>query len=161
MNRAVLGAVDEMLRKIIRGLPRIETMTQENTEADPDAAQQAAVIPAQDSITDRLAVEDSSWSNGAFTHCLLEGLSEKADGFEGAGPRDGAVTLGELRTYLNSMMPEVTLKALGSAIHPPRHDQHRRSEHLGAEPERQLGHKRSVHEEHEEIRRKKHLSASS
>ena len=36
----------------------------------------------------RQAIEHTSWSNGAFTHCLLEALSGKADGYLSAGPRD-------------------------------------------------------------------------
>ena len=68
--------------------------------------------------TDRKAVEDSSWRNGAFTHCLLEGLEGKADGFQSIGPKDSTVTLGELRAYLTSIMPDETQKVLGVAKHP-------------------------------------------
>lgn len=68
--------------------------------------------------TDRTAIEHSSWSNGAFTHCLLEGLKGEADGFQSSGPKDGVVTLGELRTYLETQMPEETQKVLGVAKHP-------------------------------------------
>jgi len=68
--------------------------------------------------TDRHAVENSSWSNGAFTHCLIEGILGKADGFESTGPKDGIVTMGELRAYLNTAMPEETQKVLGVAKRP-------------------------------------------
>jgi len=68
--------------------------------------------------TDRLAVEHSSWSHGAFTHCLLEALGGAADGFESSGARDGVVTMGELRAYLTSAMPEETQKVLGAAKRP-------------------------------------------
>ena len=67
---------------------------------------------------DRKAVEHSSWRNGAFTHCLLEGLGGKADGFQSVGPKDGTVTLGELREYLRTAMPDETQKVLGVAKHP-------------------------------------------
>lgn len=32
--------------------------------------------------TDRQAIEDTSWSNGAFTHSLVNGLNGAADGFQ-------------------------------------------------------------------------------
>ena len=70
------------------------------------------------SETDRNAIEHTSWSNGAFTHCLINGLSGKADGYESIGPKDGKVSMGELRAYLNSQMPEETLRVLGTAKHP-------------------------------------------
>jgi len=68
--------------------------------------------------TDRLAVENSSWSNGAFTHCLIEGLLGKADGFESTGSDDGIITMGELQAYLNTAMPDETQKVLGVAKRP-------------------------------------------
>ena len=68
--------------------------------------------------TDRKAIEDTSWANGAFTHCLMKGLSGAADGFEGSGNRDAVVTMGELRTYLYSTMPDETQAILGVAKRP-------------------------------------------
>jgi len=68
--------------------------------------------------TDRRAVENSSWSNGAFTHCLIEGIRGKADGYESMGPRDGRITMSELRAYLDTAMPEETQKVLGVAKRP-------------------------------------------
>jgi len=65
--------------------------------------------------TDRQAIEHSSWTNGAFTHCLLKGFAGEADGFESAGPKDGIVTMGELRSYLHTTMPDITQKVLGVA----------------------------------------------
>ena len=67
---------------------------------------------------DRKAIENSAWRNGAFTYCLLRGLAGAADGFQSSGAKDGAVTLGELRAYLTSAMPEETQKVLGVAKHP-------------------------------------------
>ena len=67
---------------------------------------------------DRKAIEHSSWSHGAFTHCLLEALSGKADGYESVGLLDGIVTMGELRSYMNSVMPEKTQQILGVAKRP-------------------------------------------
>jgi len=68
--------------------------------------------------TDRLAIENSSWSNGAFTHCLLQGINGKADGYESVGLKDGIVTMGELRAYLYTAMPDETQKVLGVAKRP-------------------------------------------
>ena len=68
--------------------------------------------------TDRQAIESTAWSNGAFTHCLLEGLSGQADGYHSAGRQDGVVTLGELRAWMESAMPEETQKVLGVAKRP-------------------------------------------
>lgn len=68
--------------------------------------------------TDRQAIEHTSWSNGAFTHCLLRGMAGEADGYESVAPKDGVVTLGELREFLRTQMPEQTQKVLGVAKHP-------------------------------------------
>ena len=68
--------------------------------------------------TDRQAIEDTSWSNGAFTHSLINGLNGAADGFHSIGPKDGVVTMGELRSYMNTAMPEETQKVLGVAKRP-------------------------------------------
>jgi hypothetical protein len=68
--------------------------------------------------TDRQAIEHSSWANGAFTHCLLKGLRGEADGFESVGPADGVVSMGELRAYLEAVMPEETHRVLGAAKRP-------------------------------------------
>jgi len=68
--------------------------------------------------TDRQAIEHTSWTNGAFTHSLLKGLSGEADGFQSSGTVDGVVTLGELRSYMNTAMPNETQKVLGVAKRP-------------------------------------------
>lgn len=68
--------------------------------------------------TDRQAIENASWSNGAFTHSLVNGLNGAADGFQSIGPKDGVVTMGELRAYMNTAMPEETQKVLGVAKRP-------------------------------------------
>jgi len=60
---------------------------------------------------DRKAYENASWSNGALTHALLEGLREaKADGYKGRGAKDGVVTLGELESYVTDRMGEESLR---------------------------------------------------
>lgn len=67
---------------------------------------------------DRKAVEAANWPNGAFTHVLLGALRGQADGYQGAGAKDGVVTLGELRSYIQSEMPKLTQEKLGTALHP-------------------------------------------
>jgi uncharacterized caspase-like protein len=68
--------------------------------------------------TDRQAIEHSSWSNGAFTYSMLKALEGAADGFESVGPKDGVVTMAELRAYMESVMPDETQRVLGTAIRP-------------------------------------------
>lgn len=67
---------------------------------------------------DRKAIEHTSWTNGAFTHSLLKGLKGGADGFQSAGRKDNVVTMGELRTYMNTSMPAETQQVLGVAKRP-------------------------------------------
>ena len=68
--------------------------------------------------TDRKAIEHSSWANGAFTHCLLDAMAGKADGYRGAGAEDGVITVGEIKEYLNTAMPDETQRVLGIAVRP-------------------------------------------
>ena len=68
--------------------------------------------------SDRKAIEHTSWTNGAFTHSLIKGLKGGADGYHSAGRRDNIVTMGELRAYMNSVMPEETQRILGVAKRP-------------------------------------------
>ena len=68
--------------------------------------------------TDRQTIEATSWSNGAFTHFFVNGRNEAADGFQSIGLKDGIVTMGELRAYMNTVMPEETQKVLGVAKRP-------------------------------------------
>jgi len=68
--------------------------------------------------TDRQAIEHTSWTNGAFTHSLIKGLSGEADGFQSAGAKDGIVTMGELKDYMSISMPDETQKILGVAKRP-------------------------------------------
>ncbi len=68
--------------------------------------------------TDRQSIEHSSWANGAFTHSLIKGLNGEADGYQSMGPKDSVVTMGELRAYMNTAMPDETQKVLGVAKRP-------------------------------------------
>jgi hypothetical protein len=68
--------------------------------------------------TDRKAITYTSWKNGAFTYFLLGALSGKADGYMSSGADDGVVTMGELRTYMSSVMPDETQRVIGVAKRP-------------------------------------------
>lgn len=68
--------------------------------------------------TDRQAIEHSSWSNGAFTHTLLKGLAGPADGYQSVAPKDGFITMREIRAYMESVMPDETQRVLGTAKRP-------------------------------------------
>ena len=68
--------------------------------------------------TDRQAIEHTSWTNGAFTHSLIKGLNGEADGFQSAGAKDSIVTMGELKAYMNTAMPDETQRVLGVAKRP-------------------------------------------
>ena len=67
---------------------------------------------------DRKAIEHTSWTNGAFTHSLIKGLKGGADGYQSVGRKDNIVTMGELRAYKNSAMPEETQRVLEVAKRP-------------------------------------------
>ncbi len=68
--------------------------------------------------SDRQAIEHTSWTNGAFTHTLINGLNGAADGFQSAGVKDGVVNMGELKAYVTTVMPDETQKVIGVAKHP-------------------------------------------
>jgi hypothetical protein len=68
--------------------------------------------------SDRNAYEDKAWKHGALTQVLLEGMSGKADGYKSAGPKDGIVTLGELKAYVTDRMGEESLNVVGAKLLP-------------------------------------------
>lgn len=86
--------------------------------------------------TDRRAVENSSWSNGAFAHCLIEGILGKADGFQSIAPQDGIVTMGEFQPYLTTATPDETQRVLGVPKRPVIATTTGGSQHLGSIPHR-------------------------
>ena len=45
-------------------------------------------------------------------------LFQGADGFQSAGAKDNVVTMGELKAYMNTAMPDETQKVLGVAKRP-------------------------------------------
>lgn len=74
------------------------------------------VIAAGDA--DRRSLESGEWQNGMLTHVVLAALRGRADGYLNATPRDGTVTLGELKTYVATELPKVTTDLGQRACHP-------------------------------------------
>lgn len=64
--------------------------------------------------SEQFAVEFSELGHGLFTYVLLEALSGKADG----APKDGKVTIYELKSYLDDQVPEFSKKYKGQMQFP-------------------------------------------
>jgi len=64
--------------------------------------------------SEQTATEFESLGHGLFTFLLLEALSGTADG----APKDGKVTVYELRSYIDNLVPEYSIKYKGSPQYP-------------------------------------------
>lgn len=64
--------------------------------------------------SEQYATEFSELGHGLFTHVLLEALSGKADG----SPKDGKITIYELKGYLDDQVPELSKKYKGKMQFP-------------------------------------------
>lgn len=64
--------------------------------------------------SEQYATEFAELGHGLFTHVLLEALSGKADG----SPKDGKVTIYELKGYLDDQVPELSKKYKGKMQFP-------------------------------------------
>jgi WD40 repeat protein len=64
--------------------------------------------------SEQYATEVSALGHGLFTYTILEALEGGADG----SPRDGNVTVYELKAYLNDQVPELSRKYKGSSQWP-------------------------------------------
>ena len=64
--------------------------------------------------SDQYATEFESLGHGLFTYALLSALSGEADG----APKDGKVTIFELKSYLDDQVPELSLKYKGTPQYP-------------------------------------------
>jgi hypothetical protein len=64
--------------------------------------------------SEQTAAEFESLGHGLFTYLLLEALSGRADG----APNDGKVTVYELRSYIDNLVPEYSLKYKGKPQYP-------------------------------------------
>ncbi|MFC2104692.1 caspase family protein [Bacteroidota bacterium] len=64
--------------------------------------------------TDQFATEFAQLKHGLFTYCILQGLQGQADG----GSKDQKITVKELSSFLDDMVPELSEKHKGSAQYP-------------------------------------------
>ncbi|MEQ8238866.1 MAG: caspase family protein [Cyclobacteriaceae bacterium] len=64
--------------------------------------------------SEQFATEFTELGHGLFTHVLLEALSGKADG----APKDGKITIYELKSYLDDQVPEYSKKYKGAMQFP-------------------------------------------
>jgi uncharacterized caspase-like protein len=64
--------------------------------------------------SDQFATEFSSLGHGLFTYVLMKALQGEADG----APKDGKVTIYELKSYLDDQVPEMTRKLKGKPQYP-------------------------------------------
>ncbi len=64
--------------------------------------------------SEQFATEFASLGHGLFTHVLIQGLQGEADG----APKDGKVTIYELKSFVDDQVPEVTRKLKGNPQYP-------------------------------------------
>ncbi|MEQ8626742.1 caspase family protein [Ekhidna sp.] len=64
--------------------------------------------------SEQYATEFESLGHGLFTYALLKGLSGEADG----APKDGKVTIYELKSYLDDQVPELSILYKGTPQYP-------------------------------------------
>ena len=64
--------------------------------------------------SEQFATEFASLGHGLFTHVLIRGLQGEADG----APKDGKVTIYELKSFVDDQVPEVTRKLKGNPQYP-------------------------------------------
>jgi len=64
--------------------------------------------------SEQFATEFDELGHGVFTYALLEALDGKADG----APKDGTVTIYELKGYIDSLVPEYSQKYKGKTQYP-------------------------------------------
>ncbi len=64
--------------------------------------------------SEQFAAEFTELGHGLFTHVLLKGLQGEADG----APKDGKVTIYELKSFIDDQVPEMTRKLKGKPQYP-------------------------------------------
>jgi WD40 repeat protein len=64
--------------------------------------------------SEQFAAEFSSLGHGLFTHVLIRALQGEADG----APKDGKVTIYELKSFIDDQVPEMTRKLKGKPQYP-------------------------------------------
>lgn len=104
MDACQSGASVEVLAQ--RGLLREKAMAQLSRSTGVHVLAAAG--------TEQYAMEYTHLGHGLFTYMLLEGLAGKADG----APRDGKVTIYELKSYLDDQVPQYSQEYSGQAQYP-------------------------------------------
>ena len=64
--------------------------------------------------SEQVATEFASLGHGLFTYVLMKALQGEADG----APKDGKITIYELKSYIDDQVPEMTRKLKGSPQYP-------------------------------------------
>ena len=64
--------------------------------------------------SEQFAAEFKELGHGLFTYVLLKALEGEADG----SPKDGKVTIYELKSYLDDQVPDITKKMKGKPQYP-------------------------------------------
>ena len=104
MDACQSGASVEILAQ--RGLLREKAMAQLSRSTGVHVLAAAG--------TEQYAMEYQHLGHGLFTYMLLEGLQGKADG----APKDGKVTIYELKSYLDDQVPQYSQEYSGQAQYP-------------------------------------------
>ncbi|MBI5209400.1 MAG: caspase family protein [Elusimicrobia bacterium] len=86
----------------------------EERRALSQLARAAGVYVVAAAGKEQSAAEVKDLGHGVFTYAVLEALKGAADG----SPKDGVVTVGELLSYVESVLPEVSLKYRSQAQYP-------------------------------------------
>ncbi|MGD9679217.1 MAG: caspase family protein [Vulcanibacillus sp.] len=104
MDACQSGAATEMLA--LRGAAEEKALAQ--------LGRSAGVHVFASSGSDQFASEFNELKHGVFTYVLLEALQGKADG----SPKDGKVTINELKSYIEDQVPVQTEKYKGETQYP-------------------------------------------
>ena len=104
MDACQSGAATELLA--VRGASEEKALAQ--------LARSAGVHVLASAGSEQFATEFKELGHGVFTYVFLEALRGKADG----APKDGKVTINELKAYLDDRVPELTEKHKGEAQYP-------------------------------------------
>lgn len=95
----------------------VEVLAQRGAQEEKAVAQLArstGIHVLASAGSDQSATEFETLGHGLFTHVLLEALQGKADG----APKDGKVTVYELKSYIDNLVPERSEKLKGSPQYP-------------------------------------------
>jgi WD40 repeat protein len=92
-----------------RGLAEEKAMSQ--------LARSAGIVVLTASGTEQQAIEFKKLGHGVFTYAILKGLAGEAD----SSPSDRIITVGEIETFLDRKVPELTKEFRGTTQYPQRY----------------------------------------